>query len=768
MSTDGTVTLELRSAEAPPVATVLEESATYSLTRTGRLEASDTAGELDQPRFLARDREVIISPPIDDPLLLNGRPVAGPTAVKHGDWLTIGNVVYQLKIDYGSARGPDLAIPAKVEAAVSDANATVTGNCVIIGRLPACTLTIDSPLVSREHAKLVSLDGNWIIEDLGSSNGTFVNGRRITRPTQLAIGDKVSIATFVYRFTGRGLRAEGEDGRVRIEATGLKKIIGARRGHPGRAILDDISLVIEPGEFVVIFGGSGSGKSTLLDALNGRRPANEGHVAYNGVNLYQSFDAFSTTIGYVPQQDIVHRHITIRRALAYAARLRLPPDTSNEEIEHHILEVLRTVRLDEQVDFRIDTPAPLSGGQLKRVSLAVELIADPGVLFLDEVTSGLDAGTDRQMMSTFAELAAGGKTVVCVTHTLENISSCHLVALLHKGKLAFFGPPGRVLQYFGINRFAEIYDLLETREAAVWADQYANSKLHREYITARMRTQFSDELAHGKRAGNHSIMARRAGQLFQAAILTRRYVDLFMSDTKNLAILVLQAPLIGAILGVVFDFEGPVALRAATEVQVSFVLTLSAIWFGCLNSAREIVKELPIYLRERAVGLRLAPYLASKLVPQVFLCTLQCCLLLGVTWSMLPLSGSFLSKAALLSLTAFAGAAMGLAVSAFVDSNDKAIATIPILLIPQVILSNAVAQLNGVNLWFAKLTMLSFWAFDGLKAALSDEVLDARSVDATQVVSVLGGYTQSMLVIAAMAAAMVGLATFGLKLKDRR
>ena len=229
---------------------------------------------------------------------------------------------------------------------------------------------------------------------------------------------------------------------------GLYKAVPDRASGGVKHLLDQVNLVFEPGEFAVIFGTSGSGKSTLLDALNGRRPATGGQVLYNGTDLYASFDLFRAAIGYVPQQDIVHRKIRVSRALYYTARLRLPHDTTDEEIEAHIHRVLDKVGLAEKADLPIDTPAPLSGGQLKRVSLAVELVANPNILFLDEVTSGLDAGTDKRMMRLFADLARDQKTVICVTHTLENIDVCNLVVLLHRGRLVYFGPPGEAPELF--------------------------------------------------------------------------------------------------------------------------------------------------------------------------------------------------------------------------------------------------------------------------------------------------------------------------------
>lgn len=771
------VTLELRSEKAPTITRSFMDCGTYVLGRDGSFAHESAADEQGLLHVLVRSEQLLVAPGLHTSLLVNGKATLGPTPIQNGDWVTLGTVVYQMVLGQRAevrtvpVAQPTTPVPAPAPLAAathSHARASVgDGAQVVIGRHQDCTLTIDSPLVSREHARLRVTDGQWQLEDLGSINGSFVNGRRVREPVVLKVGDRVGIATFLYRFTGDGLRADGQEGRVRIEALGITKTVKDRSTGQSRKLLDDISLVIEPGEFVVIFGGSGSGKSTLLDTLNGRRRATGGRVLYNGVDFYSSFDMYRSTIGYVPQQDIVHRRIKMRRALEYAARLRLPADTTEHEIAAYLDEVLASVRLQEQAGLLIDTPAPLSGGQLKRVSLAAELIAKPGVLFLDEVTSGLDAGTDRQMMQTFAELADGGKTVICVTHTLENIAACQLVTLLHRGRLAYFGPPAEAQDYFKLQRLSDIYEVLDTQPPQHWAEQFQASAQRKRYIEERLSPAALAPATASAAPVAINTTPPRSNFWRQTRILTRRYVDLLLGDQRNLAILLLQAPLIGMVVGAVFDTSGPPAGQAIAQGQVAFMLVLSAVWFGCLNSAREIVKELPVYLRERSVNLGLVPYIASKLLPLATLCIVQCLLLLGVVSATLTLPGDFLPRLLLLTASAFAAAAMGLAISAFVDTNDKAVAMVPILLIPQVILSNAVTKLAGINLWIAKLLVISFWGYDGLKATLSPEVRAARDPTGAALLPVVESYALSLAVIALMTLVFLGLVGLGLRLKDR-
>lgn len=689
---------------------------------------------------------------------INSHAISDSGVLQDGDWLLLGTSLFQIKF-------PDHSAAAQPSPASTGSKTRV----LTIGRHAECDLEIASPLVSREHAKLYFNHAGAEIEDLNSTNGTFVNGKQLTGRAQLKQGDSVAIASYGFVFTGEQLEPINSSGRVRVEVQGLSKQVTDRTSKQARYLLDDISLVIEPGEFVVIFGTSGSGKSTLLDALNGRRPATGGKVLYNDMDLYSSFDAFRATIGYVPQQDIVHRKITIQHALEYTARLRLPPDTSNEEIQDYISAVLNKVELAEKAALPIDTPAPLSGGQLKRVSLAVELVANPNILFLDEVTSGLDAGTDKRMMRLFADLAADQKTVICVTHSLENIDVCHQVILLHKGKLVYFGPPSEAATYFGVPKLSDVYELLEASDANFWAEKFQQSPYYQTYILNRLSNQAANGSATAQIAVSNSAKNHKLGfDWRQTGTLMYRYLDLIFSDKKNLAILLLQAPLIAVVIGLVFETKGAAAVRAAAESQIFFILVLSSIWFGTLNSARELVKELPVYLRERSVNLGLMPYLTSKLVPLAALCLIQCALLMGIVSQMVALPGSYIERVLVLFMTGMAATCMGLAVSAFVDTNDKAVAVAPILLIPQVVLSNAVVRLGDAGLLVAKCSMISFWGLDAMKTTLSLESRTATDMMNQLIVPISGAYGKDLAMVAVLGSVFLVIAVLGLKLKDKK
>ena len=320
---------------------------------------------------------------------------------------------------------------------------------IIIGRQKGGDFRLDHPTISELHAVLVKGRRGYRIFDESSVGSVYVNGRAVKR-RRLKPGDVIRVGPYRFDFTDTELKEYDERKSIRIDAYNLKKT-----GDKQKVLLNEISLAVKPGTFVALVGGSGAGKSTLLDALNGIRPAHKGQVYYNGQDYYSSLAAFRTQLGYVPQDDIVHKDLTVERALYYAAKLRLP----NDLVEQRIEKVLTNVKLQPQ---RKQMVKKLSGGQRKRVSIALELLAEPSIFFLDEPTSGLDPGLDREMMDLLGKLADKGHTVVLVTHATNNINECDYVCFLCQGgRMAYFGPPHEALAYFNTSDFAEIYSSLE-------------------------------------------------------------------------------------------------------------------------------------------------------------------------------------------------------------------------------------------------------------------------------------------------------------------
>ncbi|NJM77239.1 MAG: ATP-binding cassette domain-containing protein [Acaryochloridaceae cyanobacterium RU_4_10] len=346
------------------------------------------------------------------------------------------------------------------------------------GRDPNNDIVIDHPVISLFHATLEWQAGTWSIKDLESSHGTYIN-ERATQQAILQPGDILHIGPYEFQLTSEEtLIQRFEVGKLRLDACNLVYRVGSLK------LLQNISLSVFPEEFVTIVGVSGAGKSTLLNALSGFRPATRGNVFVNGHNLYQNYDAYRTELGYVPQDDIIHLDLSVQQALDFAARLRLPPDISPPERRRQVQQVLEDLELLEQSKTLVKN---LSGGQRKRVSIGVELLTKPSLFFLDEATSGLDPGTELQMMRLLRRMATQGRTVILVTHTTKNLSLSDLVVFLAKGgRVAFFGPPQEALAYFEVEEFDEIYiKVEEERSPEEWALQYQESPYYQEYVVDR-------------------------------------------------------------------------------------------------------------------------------------------------------------------------------------------------------------------------------------------------------------------------------------------
>lgn len=571
---------------------------------------------------------------------------------------------------------------------------------VLIGRDPACDLLVTDPMCSRQHAVVErGRDATWTLRDLASSNGTFVNGSSIRRAA-LVPGTVLQVGNTRIVFDGGRLLWTGATQGMRVDVRDVVTL-----GDQGRVLLDGVSFSVWPGELVGILGVSGAGKSTLLGALNGLRPATSGDVFLNGVDFYRHRDAFLSGIGYVPQDDIVHRELTVERALWYAARLRMPTDTSTGELRRRIDTVLDEVGLTG----RRTTPiAKLSGGQRKRVNIGVEILTRPPLLLLDEPTSGLDPGLDRQLMTLLDRFASEGQSVVVVTHAVGNIDRCdQVVFLANGGRLAFYGSPKEGREYFSKEDFAEIYRTVEAeRDAVQWRDQFKQSPAYATNVAARLQAIPPD--ADGRRSPSLASATRPRPTVRHFAVLSQRYLEIIWRDRWNLAFLLGQAPVVALMLWLVAD---PKALTApqypVDSHKLLFLMACAATWFGIINSVREIVKEAAAFQREHNVGVGIGPYVASKLGVLGLLAAAQTGLLVGLVmpWLELPADGVLLPVAVEMYVTLFAtslaGVAFGLALSSIVTTPDRAMSLTPLLLLPQIVFAGTIFKLEGAADAFA-------------------------------------------------------------------
>jgi ABC-type multidrug transport system ATPase subunit len=498
-----------------------------------------------------------------------GKPLNGPAPAPAGDATVRWN-------------GPRLPAKASPRRTVPVATLFSAKERLVIGRAPDCDVCLPHPSVSRYHALLEKLPEGLRLRDLASVNGVTVAGRRIAEPVLVREGERVGIGPFLFSLTGGVIHTVDSSRSLRLEARGLEKVVALPDGKP-RKLLDNINLVVNPGEFVSLLGPSGSGKSTLMDCLNGRRRATAGQVLANGEDFYRHFDSFRQSLGYVPQRDIVHTGLTVYRALYYTARLRLPTDTDPAELMARVEEVLREMDLGPHRDTLV---ANLSGGQIKRVSLGAELLAQPSLLYIDEATSGLDAGTETRMMRLFRRLADEGRSLVCITHNVDNVDQCHLALVLARGKLVYYGPPKEAPVYFKVGRLSDVYDRLTERDLAEWEREYAGSSLCKEFVLDRLApipetvepvpevqpsapVRPPNQLSESRRLVSLSAWPPLADRFrgltarylrvrnligplldcwHQFRVLTARYVELIVGDRRSLRLLLLQAPIVALFL----------------------------------------------------------------------------------------------------------------------------------------------------------------------------------------------------------------------------
>jgi ABC-type multidrug transport system ATPase subunit/pSer/pThr/pTyr-binding forkhead associated (FHA) protein len=649
---------------------------------------------------------------------LNGNPVVEGTPLRIGDQVLIVGNLFEFRVRYGqdehaprqAARGSRASEGVTIlQGGQRTERVVLGGETLTVGRTADRDLVLQHPMVSGRHAVLEREGDAWFVTDTRSANGTLVNDRAVLR-ARLVRGDHVQFGPVVFLFDGASLVFQPRSEAVCLRAEGL-----TTRVPTGTLILDDVSLEIEPGLLVGLIGPSGAGKTTLLNALSGFRPAADGRVRYNGLDLAEHYDALKTRIGYVPQDDIIHQELTAREALTYSARLRLPRDTDRDEIDALVVETLDILGLGERADLPIHR---LSGGQRKRASLGVELLTRCNVLFLDEPTSGLDPATEARMMALFRRLADQGRTLVLTTHVMESIDVLDRVAIMYGGKLVYYGPPDRALKHFGAARATHLYDRLEEFEPEVWAERFRASDLYRP--PAADAAQPPDEPE--RPVDGRSRRAELGGKLWrQLTVLTGRYARMIAVDKRTLALLLVQPIIIFAFLGLTFG----------KAFQVLFMGAVSMFWIGCTNAAREIVREQSIYRRERAVTLLVAPYVLSKVLVLTAFCLLQAGIAVAFIKLASGIDGSWWRYLVVLFAATLSGMSLGLVISAVVNKPEHSDAIVPIALIPQIIYAGVIEPIADMNLPSRLLSygISTRWTYESLQSVFREYGYEAMWVD---------------------------------------
>lgn len=652
-----------------------------------------------------------------------------------------------------------------------------------IGRATDSDIVLDNPQVSARHARLLLIGGQLFIEDRGSELGTYVRGVRLKSGQRVPVnhGERIYFGPLAALLSARGeeVDLELEDqadwaGRQLFEltASGLRVEV-TDRAHLGKkkTLLDGVSFFAGPGDRIALLGPSGSGKTTLLHVLTGYSAATQGELLVNGSPMESMRESLRGSIGYVPQDDIIHPELTVWEAVRYSARLRLPKDYSDQEIDRRVEETLVVLGLEAVSHLQLGRPEAkvLSGGQRKRVNIAIELVTDPVLLFLDEPTSGLAADDTAALVDLLKDLAQKkGKTVIATIHqpAKDEFEKFNLTLVLgHGGVPVYFGPTKDAYAFFESWRppeerrsadnprdmFAEIQErearLLGRSESRPAARAEVARAFRRDYEASPISLAMAERSSATERGGPVvSSRGERKSTRAQLGLLSERYIRVKLRDRVGTAILLGQAPVIGVLLALVFGSQKSAvpyfclsALKQLTEESTSvknqdallkslevtqdhsaalFFLVVSAVWFGTSNAAREIVSERAIYRRERMVNLGLLEYVVSKFLILGALSVLQCLVLLTIVWKALALVGGaagFASTLGMLALTSLCSVALGLLLSAVVASSEAAMALTPIALIPQVVLGGLMVPVTTVPwLGIPMRGIPARWGFEGV------------------------------------------------------
>ncbi|NEA45881.1 FHA domain-containing protein [Streptomyces sp. SID10815] len=580
------------------------------------------------------------------------------------------------------------------------------GRVMRIGRALENDLVVSDLQVSRNHAEFhATPDGRFEIRDLGSHNGTYVNGQPIAKGGSATLGpsDIVGVGHSTFRIVGDRLEEFVDTGEVSFSARHLTVTVDG-----GKQILKDVSFGVPEKSLIAVIGPSGSGKSTLLKALTGYRPADQGEVLYDNRNLYKQFAELRQRIGLVPQDDILHKELSVKKALKYAAKLRFPSDTTAQERNARIDEVLRELKLDIHKDKKVTS---LSGGQRKRVSVALELLTKPSLIFLDEPTSGLDPGMDRDVMQLLRGLADDGRTVLVVTHSVAELAICDkLLVMAPGGSVAYFGPPEEALNFFGYDSWADVFSAFENYRDYDWAGRWKGSQHYQMYAA-----DIDSVAPQAVPVAPPQALKPPKPQSWGSQLLTliRRYVSVIVSDKGFLALTVLLPAVIGSV-SLLIDHEkgllvNPINHRTGlhtpngTATTVLLILAVGACFAGSANSVRELIKERVIYERERATGLSRSAYLMSKVVVLGVVTVLQGLLVgvIGFSSRTIPDEGLILGHGTLLELClpimalGFSSMMVGLVISSLVKTSEKTMPLLVMFAIVQVVFTGCLFTLHG-------------------------------------------------------------------------
>lgn len=542
-------------------------------------------------------------------------------------------------------------------------------------------------------------------------------------------------------------------GGARVDAIDISRRVG------GRQLLHTLSLSVEPGELVAIAGGSGAGKTTLLEILAGLQPPSAGELRHDGRPRVGS------RVGYVPQDDIIHLEMPLRRTLHYAALLRLPAGTSAAEADRVVEETLADLDLTDRADVPVRA---LSGGQRKRASIAVELLTRPRLFFLDEPTSGLDPSTAAEVMRLLRRLSQRGVTVVLTTHEPAGIDRCDRVVFLARdGHLAFTGSPAAARRYFGVDTLAEVYERLSGEHTPRgWAERFAASRVN----------SANRGGSPGRSAPTTPSGVKGTGAIRQWWLLTRRNVDVLARNRLTLAILLGSPVLVTAMMATLFkrgEFDAGSAAGVG-PAQIVFWIAFDGFFFGLTYGLLQIVGEMAVFRRERLAGLSVGAYVASKVTALLPVLAGVSAVLLVVLRALgrLPAAGwdVYASLFATILVEATSALALGLLASAAVSNAAQAALALPMLCFPQVLFGGAIVPVDRMAApgRMMSLVLSNRHAFDALGRDLGLDRYTATLPAMSAYRSTFhGGTAASLIALASFAVALTLATAWVLHLRSR-
>mgnify|MGYP006082026215 CR=1 FL=1 len=592
----------------------------------------------------------------------------------------------------------------------------VTGERITIGRSPSNDVVIPDPQVGKHHCTLFSVGDVWRIEGVGG-RPVLVDGVAVSS-SPVSSESKIGVGPWTLRVLDGEIKGFGHRSFQALSVSGLNRKIG------DVVLLEDVEFTIFSGEVVALVGPSGAGKTTLINAIAGIAPADSGSVTLGGGDFHAILESEPSGVGIVPQEDLVHAELTVEESLYYSGRLRLPSDVGREDISAQVDRVLGELDIRHIADSRIGDALKrgISGGQRKRVNLGQELLTrSTRVLFLDEPTSGLDPKSSHEIAKQVRQLADGGRLVFLVTHDLSTgilQQVDHLLVMVQGGRVAYFGAPEDACTYFRVPSADLIFSRLGERSADEWAEQYRVSKDRRRYVTTRSQllagddapvTETTELTIPDSRRDGLRISATPTG-LQQLQTLTSRYFRTKIRDRVGMAVFWAQPPILAMVMWIVFS---------KPTVPALFMISLSWLWFGMSASVRELIQDRAIWQREHKIGVGVTPYVGSKVLVLGGMVGVQSVLFTSITWWALELGGApYLYSLPLLILagvlTALTGMSLSLAISAWLSSTEAAVATLPLILIPQICFSSMLVPLKGMGALAKVITWFTIerFAFD--------------------------------------------------------